>query len=283
MDVNAPLHGKLSQETQCRDCHGEHNGPHAALTNLDRFDHNCAAFALTGKHQRLDCQACHANSIFKGTAQACVSCHAEPKVHQGRFGTACAQCHSTATWKEALLAAGSFNHDRTAFKLTGKHQSVACNLCHINNVFKGTAQDCVSCHAEPKVHKAKYGTACAQCHSTTTWKRSTFQHTFPINHGQGRGKWKDTALLTGTNTCTACHKAAPDFKSYTCYGCHAHSPDRVARQHSRQQIANLDRCTKCHRTGRSHEHRRAEAEVHQLQLCQRCSGLDKVEGGAGFP
>src|SRR5436190_9011293 len=99
MDRRGPLHGLLAEGKDCRSCHTEHRGTHAALTDITTFDHSCAAFKLSGKHAALDCKACHNDSFYKGTPQTCVSCHAEPKAHKGRFGTACAQCHDTDTWK----------------------------------------------------------------------------------------------------------------------------------------------------------------------------------------
>jgi hypothetical protein len=128
------------------------------------------AFKLTGRHAQVNCKSCHASEVFQGTPQSCVSCHAEPPVHKKRFGSNCGQCHTTSTW---VLTVGSgrslanFDHDSTGFKLTGKHPSTDCRSCHVNNTFKGTAKSCVSCHADPLVHKGRFGTACADCHSTS--------------------------------------------------------------------------------------------------------------------
>src|SRR5262249_52680703 len=128
----------------------------------------------------------------------------------------------------------SFDHNKAAFKLTGKHQAVDCKSCHITSVYKGTPQTCVGCHEEPKVHTGKFGTDCASCHTTNTWEGATFKHTFPINHGKG----KRTA-------CTPCHKVQGDYKTYTCYGCHEHDPMRIARRH--KNVVNIDNCFKCHK------------------------------------
>jgi hypothetical protein len=156
------------------------------------------------------------------------------------MGTACAQCHSTASWGD--VAVTGFDHDRAAFKLTGKHRAVDCKACHVDQVFRGTPQTCVGCHAEPQVHKGTFGTACAQCHSTTTWKGATFKHAFPINHGRERNR--------GANACGTCHAEAPNFQTYTCYGCHAHQPAAMARKHPRLTAVQLQACATCHRGGR---------------------------------
>src|SRR5262249_61735481 len=89
LDGKGPLHGTLSAGMECRSCHTEHQGSHSVLTNMAKFDHDCAAFKLTGAHRKADCKSCHVNSLYKSTAQTCISCHAEPQVHLGRFGTGC--------------------------------------------------------------------------------------------------------------------------------------------------------------------------------------------------
>lgn len=251
-DEHGSMHGKLPEGTQCRRCHTEHRGAEAPLTRLDHFDHNWTGFKLSGKHQAVECKSCHTNEVFRGTSASCVSCHAEPDRHRGKFGTACSQCHSTDTWATSPTNLRHFNHDVAAFKLTGKHRAVDCKACHANNVFKGTAQTCVSCHAEPVVHKGHFGTACAECHTTSTWKGATFKHTFPINHGRRR---------TG-NTCATCHTTPNNYKVYSCYGCHEHRPERIARKHRGRRFVgvNIDQCTKCHGRGRKRGGREGERE-----------------------
>ncbi|MGE3807875.1 MAG: hypothetical protein AB7K24_24690 [Gemmataceae bacterium] len=239
--------------TECAGCHSTTTWKGATLTptGLVNFNHDSTPFPLTGKHTSVDCKSCHVNSVFKGTSHKCASCHAEPKVHLGKFGTECAGCHSTSTWKGATLSRTAllhFDHNTTAFKLTGKHTSVECKSCHVNNVFKGTSHTCLSCHVEPMVHKGKFGTECASCHSTTTWKGAVFAHKFPINHGNKRR----------TNECSTCHKT-PDYKVYTCYGCHEHEKTRIARKHREVRFragVTLEQCAKCHGNGK--EKRRAE-------------------------
>ena len=55
IDGHHPLHGSFSEGMRCRTCHSEHKGPHALSTNLAGFDHDMAAFTLTGKQQAVDC------------------------------------------------------------------------------------------------------------------------------------------------------------------------------------------------------------------------------------
>jgi hypothetical protein len=250
LDAGESLHGRLPAGRACRDCHTEHRGADAVLTDLSHFDHGWTAFPLTGQHQGAECSACHTGAHYQGTSRACVSCHAEPRVHKGRFGTDCARCHGTHGWAVDLAAAsglspGRFDHGRTSFPLTGKHRQVDCRACHVKGVFKGTAQACSSCHTEPTSHKGRFGANCVQCHTTSTWSGAVFAHTFPLNHGRRRQK----------SDCATCHKVASDFKTYTCFGCHQHEPTRIAQRHKRVRTAELERCAVCHPTGRGHERR----------------------------
>ncbi len=239
IDSGRSLHGRMPEPMECRTCHTEHNGAHAALTSLARFDH-----AWT-------------------SAQTCASCHAEPVVHKGRFGTTCGSCHATNTWTNLT----PFDHSQTAYKLTGKHQTTDCRSCHVNHTFKGTPQTCVSCHAEPKFHKGFFGTDCARCHTTSTWE-ANFAHSFPIGHG-GAGK--------KGNACAACHTTPNDFQTYTCYGCHRHEPAAMIKRHPRVPVAKLDKCADCHPTGRGAV-KRAEVDILGDALCLGCP---QERGGLG--
>ena len=216
---NDPHAGQLG--TNCAQCHSTNAWKPVS------FDHNSAAFKLTGAHASVKCVSCHKNNQYKGTPMDCVSCHQKTDPHKGQFGTNCAQCHSTSAWKPA-----TFDHTRAAFHLTGKHLTVKCESCHINGVFKGTPQDCFSCHQKTDPHMGQFGTNCAQCHSTSAWKPSTFNHNF--------------AAFTPTGAhisvkCTSCHingvfKGTPQ----TCFACHSNKDT-----HGGQLGPS---CEKCHTT-----------------------------------
>ncbi|HZY41565.1 MAG TPA: hypothetical protein VFF59_06155, partial [Anaerolineae bacterium] len=212
--------------TDCSVCHTSDDWDNA------QFDHNLAAFKLAGKHATVECEQCHVNNVFKGTPQTCVSCHQKDDKHAGAFGADCAQCHNPSNWKDA-----KFDHNLAAFKLTGAHVNVTCARCHANGVYKGTPQTCVGCHAEPQEHLGAFGLDCAQCHSTQTWQGATFDHAFPLNHGEG-----------GNIACKTCHTTT-NFKDYTCYGCHDHTPQNVQARHLEEGISNFQDCVRCHDRG----------------------------------
>ncbi len=236
-----------SAPQDCFSCHSAHD-PHAGRFGQDcslchspkawepaNFDHNLAAFKLEGEHAEVACEQCHKNDVFKGTPTDCYSCHSQDDEHDGRFGTDCAACHTPEDWDKAV-----FDHSRSAFPLTGAHVNVECERCHVNGVFKGTATECVACHAEPEFHAGQFGTDCAACHSTSAWTPAEFngQHTFPLNHGGG-------------TTCQTCHPTV--FTEYTCYGCHEHNEARVRAKHLEEGISNFQDCVRCHPTGREEE------------------------------
>jgi hypothetical protein len=217
--------------TDCAGCHNTNAWPDA------QFDHSKTVFPLTGKHEGVKCQDCHQNGVFKDTSQNCVGCHQKDDAHKGQFGTDCAGCHNTNAWPEA-----QFDHSKTAFPLTGKHEGVNCQDCHQNGVFKGTQADCVACHADPAFHKDAFGTRCADCHTTAGWQPATFnlRHTFPIDHGE-----------RGASTCRTCHPNS--VKAYTCYGCHEHTQAETIARHAEEVRGDISDCVKCHPTGREEE------------------------------
>ena len=138
LSCHAPIANRMAKKigvhrnvTECVTCHAEHAGVDGELRPFDRkkFDHaTVTGFPLTGKHTMTgaECAACHTARSFLTLTATCVSCHAEPKMHLGKFGTDCARCHATADWHIAspatALAGGKFDHNLTAFKLTGKHK-----------------------------------------------------------------------------------------------------------------------------------------------------------------
>ena len=234
----ATLHGTIMQGNPgltCRHCHAEHRGAEAPLTVLDSddFPHDATGFSLQGKHAEVACESCHLGRQFKGTPMDCYSCHQQNDAHAARFGTDCAACHNPSDWKEA-----SFDHNLSAFPLTGSHTQLVCEQCHASGQFDGLSTACASCHAEPAFHAGPFGTDCAACHSTTAWTPAQFngQHSFPLNHGGGA-------------TCATCHPAS--FTTYTCYGCHEHEEAEVIERHLDKEVNNFQNqnCMECHPAG----------------------------------
>jgi hypothetical protein len=240
------LEGFKDAPTDCVGCHQEAN-EHPATFGTDCarchntegweteiFNHNLSIFKLVGKHAEVACAQCHVAGVHQGTPQECVACHVQENPHSLMLGGNCAQCHTPEDWKSV-----TFDHNQTDFGLTGKHSEVPCAECHVDDIFVGTPQTCFGCHAQDDVHRGLLGSYCAACHTTETWQRGPFEHTFPLDHGG-----------QGIIACTTCHTVPGDYTAYTCYNCH--NPDDIRRQHPFAQLMGTDitNCVRCHPTGR---------------------------------
>ncbi len=69
-----------------------------------QFAHSDAetGFALTGKHQKVDCANCHKVPLKEARSTSprqCLDCHKKDDVHRGRRPD-CASCHTTNRWSE---------------------------------------------------------------------------------------------------------------------------------------------------------------------------------------
>jgi hypothetical protein len=143
-------------------CVSCHDGAH----NMDGFEHK-NVFVLDGKHAQLTCDQCHPQQTFKGTPKACVGCHAEPKVHQGLFGTDCIACHTSTGWTPARLNRHTFPLDH------GGQGEVPCATCHPDTYPAYTCYGChdhvqdeiTKTHAEKKIQGNALN-ACVACHAT---------------------------------------------------------------------------------------------------------------------
>ena len=239
------LHATYPQDggpgAACAKCHSDHNGENFNLVHWNptqgNFDHTKTGYTLDGKHATLECRTCHTlkhipvanrpalstkdlNHTYMGLGTGCLDCHEDK--HQGRFGANCTQCHTTSSWKGAKLDERNFDHSKTRFKLTGAHLNVECKKCHTAGQdgqpkYAGIAFDtCAACHTDP--HKGEFKQDCGSCHSTATWKKSTFTTTF--DHSKTKypllGKHLEVA-------CDSCHTKG-DFKAPIahdqCSDCH---------------------------------------------------------------
>jgi hypothetical protein len=225
IDASAGLHGRNYKGKGCETCHVEHISRKTKLIrwpggSMDKLDHDLTGYDLEGGHVGPKCLECHTKAqpsgkpSFLGLKEACGSCHKDP--HKNRYGAECTTCHRVSTWDDLDL--DRFDHDKTAYKLTGLHVDVACQKCHGSPAkWKGIAFDtCASCHADP--HEGKFApTPCADCHDTKSWKGAT--EAIRKNH-------PGLSLRNGHRRvdCKRCHDkgidAAPS-KGSACVDCHA--------------------------------------------------------------
>jgi hypothetical protein len=232
--------------SECLNCH---SAAADAWKPAPGFSHDRAAYPLTGKHNSVVCVKCHASipaypadnphSIrpadfngrtlrYKGLSFAsCSACHTDP--HQSRFGTDCAKCHKTSGFHDLVNAGSGFDHTKTDFPLAGKHQTVACKLCHTSGNMTRPLNfaQCTGCHKDP--HHSQFarrsdGGVCESCHSVNGFIPANFDI---AQHQAGRFQ------LTGAHLavpCAECHKSVTsisgelfvrfEFASSDCRECH---------------------------------------------------------------
>ncbi len=245
---HADVHRGQLGAGQCRSCHGMDTWKPAP-----GFDHARTRFPLTGHHDKVSCEKCHAGvkdtsggvSVrYSGIAfESCTSCHEDP--HRARLGTSCASCHDTRDWRGVKRT--SFDHERTRYPLRGRHAAVACEKCHAPGrsltVAHARCTDCHSdAHAGEFARRADAG-RCETCHDVQGFIPARF----------GNDEHRETAYpLTGAHLavgCDACHRRSPGRRTATyrvafarCTDCHK-DPHR----------GELDRwmsaagCESCHR------------------------------------
>ncbi len=238
-----PSHIASQFSLDCATCHSE------SAWVPSTFDHDNQYFPIySGKHrgkwdQCVDCHTTPGNySIF-----TCITCHANPETNQEHNGvngyvynsTACLACHPTGS--EAM----NFDHNTTAFPLTGAHVTSTCLECHAAG-FEGTSTDCFSCHtgdfnqsANPNHTALGISTACATCHTTEAgWAPANFE-----NHN-------DYYIIAGAhvtiaNQCASCHNGDYTNTPNTCAGCHQDNYTQTTNpNHTALQFSN--ECATCH-------------------------------------
>jgi hypothetical protein len=117
---------------------------------VDRLDHYATGFPLEGGHEKVACEDCHRNAVFKGTPRTCDNCHnsvlAEGKGPR-HIPTAqrCAICHSDQEWRLSRL-------DHTGL-------TAGCVRCHNNFTAPGKSR------AHPLTSNV-----CEDCHDTVHWR-----------------------------------------------------------------------------------------------------------------
>jgi hypothetical protein len=222
VDTAKGLHARPDYRA-CEACHIEHQGRDGELilwkNGREKFDHALTGYELTGKHAGVACEKCHKpefitepgpllaekidlKTTFLGLHDHCLSCHLDE--HRGKLDSRCLNCHDLDGWKPAK----KFDHDRTAYPLTGRHRQTACEKCHKNvsdNTLKGddgfvqykgmAFKQCRDCHTD--IHKGKLAGPCETCHVPDSWKKTPENR---FNHD------RTNYPLTGKHQTVACDK-----------------------------------------------------------------------------
>ena len=296
------VHGG-SLGTACQQCHTTDTWSGSG------FDHATTGFALTGQHLELTCESCHqSGEAMSALDSSCAGCHATDDVHEGRNGTECASCHSTALWSDV-----SFDHfQRSGFALNGAHELLTCTNCHVSSVTQSLAQTCGECHVDDDPHQQQLGNSCESCHNETAWDTAIrFDHdlvSFPLLGGHATldcsACHSSGRFLDAPGSCGECH-AEDDVHQGSlgeqCSGCHnpsawratvfdhqtasgfplagAHERLSCISCHGKQsflQAASADDCAVCHRQDDPHNGRFSSdcARCHSLESFQILRGLN---------
>ncbi|MEI7828367.1 MAG: hypothetical protein WCI31_01285 [Prolixibacteraceae bacterium] len=207
-----PAHASAGIPKECATCHT------TAAWKPSGFNHTTTGYELKGAHKLLvQCSLCHKGNVTSAP-QTCVGCHqakyeVAPNHKTLGYPTDCIMCHTQNNWLE-----NSFNHATTAFPLTGSHASVQCSKCHVVS-FKGTSAICSSCHLPAYISSklpdhvaAAIPKECATCHTTVSWKPSSFNHATTGYELKG--------AHTSIVQCSQCHKGIVTSAPQTCLACH---------------------------------------------------------------
>lgn len=228
-------HGKQRRikTQQCRDCHTEHKGREADVIKFNRvtFDHELTDYALKGQHVPVPCNGCHdPQKKFREASHKCHVCHKRDNPHKERLEKLeknCQACHQDKGWHHI-----DFDHDKSKFPLTGKHQKIRCADCHPNDRLFNTPKACNACHRIDDIHQGKVGEKCGKCHDTHDWEKLKFKHHRDTGYAI---KDKHKPLR-----CQDCHRENAQKKHLPtdCQGCH--------KKDDRHRGRYGDKCRDCH-------------------------------------
>ncbi len=284
----------------CKICHSFDARTVVKAKGLN-FDHGkIAEFPLRGRHNETKCSNCHSSTKSFKIAERpdrCVDCHKD--IHKNVYTVKqrdCKSCHSDKQ-REFTSKIPKWNHGKsTDFTLLGKHKKIECVACHEKTSKTPPNQACLACHKKDSAHivagKDRFkGRDCAQCHSSSSFKkRVPFNHARYANFRLG-GKHGDLA-------CNDCHRVKASaktaqkpedtfefFSTSSCIGCHAHKKEHDGKFNDRPKI-----CVKCHVPGSTNiktpDHSElspifAQQGAHKPVACDKChgDGLENLNPG----
>ncbi len=264
--------GTLSSD--CSACHTPE-----AFKPAAKFNHADAKFKLNGKHKNVDCLKCHKVEVIDGKKfqefrgviyNNCTNCHKDP--HLNKFGQNCSQCHSEESFLVAK-AGEKFDHNKTDYKLEGKHQAVNCKLCHKTKFTDPLKfSRCTDCHTDyHKKQFVKNGVSpdCSQCHTVKGFTQ--FSYTTE-QHNLGTFQLKGGHLAT---PCSDCHKKQKEWSfrniGTKCSDCHKDQHKGFIRD----EFYPGSECRICHNEGRWNDvtfnHTKTSFILTGAHLKQSCS------------
>lgn len=282
----------LGVGTECLSCHADYHLKTLAPACLDchnpdsfkpasKFNHSNAKFKLIGKHINVDCLKCHKVEMIDGKKfqefrgiqfNECTNCHKDP--HNNKFGQNCSQCHNEESF-QVVKGIDKFDHNKTSFKLEGKHIGINCKACHKTKFTDPLKfSKCKDCHVD--YHKnqfVKNGVApdCSQCHDVkgfTLFSYTIEQHNLSAFPLQGA----HVAI-----PCFECHKKQEKWNfreiGKNCKDCHKDIHQNLIQA---KYYPESD-CKSCHNETRwgdvAFDHSKTEFKLdgtHKKQSCRAC-------------
>lgn len=180
----------------------------------------------------------------------CFSCHSE---HHGR------------NFQIVRFDEKSFDHNKTGFKLIGKHNQAECAKCHKadfitdkelksrKGTYLGLEQTCLSCHED--FHKGKLGSECSSCHGNDSFKPA-------VNFDHNRTKFK----LTGSHQKVECEK------------CHRIEETKEGK-FQRFTGLNFNSCESCHNDIHNGAFGKSCTDCHSTESFKKILNIDKFDHG----
>ncbi|MBK9391095.1 MAG: hypothetical protein IPN68_13230 [Bacteroidetes bacterium] len=159
--------------------------------------------------------------------------------HGTDFTISCGTCHSSKGWhldKEVY----SFNHNSTAFRLSGEHNQVNCRECHPTLIFKDAKNQCSGCHSD--IHQGTVGLDCARCHTPKSWLVENINDIHRLSRFPLEGAHR-------TAICSDCHKSESmvrfDVPGVECIDCHRQDY-QSSEEPNHVQAGFPEDCSFCH-------------------------------------
>jgi hypothetical protein len=244
LTCHADYHRK-TLSSDCLNCHNQN-----AFKPATKFDHANARFTLLGKHPGVECIKCHKVDMTDGKKfqqfrdipfSSCTNCHKDP--HQNQFGQDCRQCHNETSF-QAVKGIEKFDHNKTSFRLEGKHLTVNCKTCHktsYTDPLKHTL--CADCHTDYHQKQfAKNGVSpdCSTCHNVKGFTSSSYT---VEQHNLGTFPLKGAHLAI---PCFECHKKQTNWNfkgiGINCKDCH----EDIHRTYITAKYYPESNCATCH-------------------------------------
>ena len=210
---------------------------------VQTFDHDETRFPLDFVHARVNCDACHVQSVFSGTPSRCHECHSRtgriqasaPSPQHILTTNDCEFCHQSGVWEQVrkvdhFAVIGSCQNCHNGVIATGKHPT------HIQS-----------------------GNECDNCHRTLTWLDAVFDHSeitascFSCHNGI-TATGKDPLHILSSDTCDDCHRTISwvpvlrvDHTAVigTCSSCHN---GVIAQGQDADHEVTTEECDVCHTT-----------------------------------